>query len=354
MNVDEPKANVKPKRRWIYFLGAVILVLGLAAAWMKRATDPATPGATPFFIRFERVRPLAAVLADLDKKGVLRSYRAARILAVLSRTRTRLPIGTYRIGAGMSTRQVLHALENPIHQMVRLPEHLWAARLARVLDKNHVCEAGDYVRAVHDPAGIFPPPLPFKLRAATLEGYLYPDTYDLPPLIGGAAVVERQLKAFDRKVYTPLGRPKDIERIVTKASLIELEVARDDERSLVSSVIDNRLRKEDDASDRKRVPLPLRFRRMASLVFPRIIARPKGRTTSYRNLGLPPGPICSPSLKSIEAAMHPAQTDYLYYVALPDGHSLFAKTFPEHQKEYREACKAALAQRAKDWAQGHL
>src|ERR1019366_3771452 len=159
-------------------------------------------------MRLDRVRPLAAVLADLDKQGVIRSYRAARILALLSRTRTRLAIGTYRLGAGMDTNQVLTALEFPVHQMVRLPEHFWAARAARVLEKKDVCDAADYVQAVHDPAA-FSADLPFQVNAPSLEGYLYPDTYDLPPLLGASGVVERQLKAFDRKVYEPLGRPKD-------------------------------------------------------------------------------------------------------------------------------------------------
>ena len=348
MNVDEPKAKAKPKLRWIHVLAAVILILAAGGAWLNRATQPASPGAAPFYIRFERIRPLAAVLADLDKQGVIRSYRAARILALLSRTRTRLPIGTYRVGAGMSTRAVLNALEFPIHQMVRLPEHFWAARAAGVLERNHVCDAADYVSAVHDPAS-FADQVPFHINAASLEGYLFPDTYDLPPLIGGRAVVERQLKAFDRKVYTPLGRPKNIQRAVIVASLIELEVARDDERPLVASVIENRLRKhmmlQIDASINYGLGVwrPLRFRDYRET---------KGPYNLYRYAGLPPGPICSPSLKSIEAAMHPAKTDYLYYVALPDGHSLFANTVADHQKNIAKR-KAALAQRAQARSQVH-
>ncbi|MHB8636953.1 MAG: endolytic transglycosylase MltG [Fimbriimonadaceae bacterium] len=344
--MDEPKAKVTRKLRWTHGLGATVLVLALGGLWLNRATQPVDSKATPFYVRFGRARPLSAVLADLDRQGVIRSYRAARILAVLTRMRTRLPVGTYLVGAGMSTGQVLHALAFPVHQMIRLPEHFWAARAARVLEKHQVCDAADYVQAVHDP-GHFAADLPFPVHGSSLEGYLFPDTYDLPPLIGGAAVVERQLKAFDRKVYAPLGRPKDIQRIVTEASLIELEVARDDERPLVASVIENRLRKhmmlQIDASVNYGLGVwrPLKFSDYRNT---------KGPYNLYRHLGLPPGPICSPSLKSIEAAMHPGKTDYLYYVALPNGHSLFAKTFAEHQINIAKR-KAALALRAKARAQ---
>ena len=300
-------------------------------------------------MRLDRVRPLAGVLTDLDKQGVIRSYRAARILALLSRTRTHLAIGTYRVGAGMNTSHVLTALETPVHQMVRLPEHFWATRVAKLLEKKEVCGAADYVRAVNDPAA-FAADLPFQLKGSSLEGYLFPDTYDLPPLIGASAVVERQLKAFDRKVFTPLHQPRDIQRIVTEASLIELEVARDEERPLVASVIENRLRKhmmlQIDASINYGLGVwrPLRLSDYR---------KTKGPYNLYRHAGLPPGPICSPSLKSIEAAMNPAKTEYLYYVALPDGHSLFAKTLPEHQKNIAKR-KAALAARAKERGQVHL
>jgi UPF0755 protein len=317
----------------------------MSGAIFYRATRPAIPGAKPFYIRLDRVRPLADVLADLDRQGVLRSYRATRLLGVLRRNRTRLPVGTYRVGAEMSSSQVLDTLEFPIHQMLRLPQNFWAARLAGFLERNEVCDGTDYVLAVNDPSA-FQNQVSFPLPTRSLEGYLLPDTYDLPPLIGAPAVVERQLKAFERKVYEPLGKPKDLQRILTEASLIQLEVARDEERPLVASVIENRLRKhmalQIDASVNYALGVwrPLTFKDLREA---------NGPYNLYRFKGLPPGPICSPSLKSIEAALKPAKTDYLFYVALPDGHSLFAATWKQHQANIAKR-KAALAQIAKDRA----
>ncbi|HLK14697.1 MAG TPA: endolytic transglycosylase MltG [Fimbriimonadaceae bacterium] len=339
-------AKAKPKIRWVYVLGAAILLVGFGWAWLSRATQPADPGAKPFYVRFDRSRPLAAVLSDLDRQGVIRSYRAARILALLTRARTHVAIGTYRVGAAMSTAQLLRALDSPIHQMVRLSEHLWAARAAGVLEGHEVCKADEYIQAVHSPAS-FASDLPFKVTGSSLEGFLFPDTYDLPPLLGAAAVVERQLKTFDRKVYEPLGRPKNIEQILTKASLIELEVDRDEERPLVASVIENRLKKHMMLQIDASLNYGLGVWRRLRLSDYRTV---KGPYNLYKHFGLPPGPICSPSLKSIEAAMHPAKTEYLFYVALPDHHSLFAKTVQEHEKNVAKR-KAAIAAIAK--AKGH-
>lgn len=329
-------------------MGLIAATLAAGCFWMNRAIQPANPDATPFYLRIDRTRPLASVLADLDRQGVIRSYRAARISALIVRARTRLPVGTYRISAAMDTMAVLIALDNPIHQMVRLPETNWAARTANLLAKKDVCSADDYVKAVHSPSD-FAAALPFPVAAPSLEGYLFPDTYDLPPLIGATAVVERQLRAFVRKVYEQLGRPRDIQRIVTVASLIELEVNRDEERPLVASVIENRLRKhmmlQIDASINYGLGVwrPLRLSDYR---------KTKGPYNLYRHAGLPPGPICSPSLKSIEAAVKPAKTEYLYYVALPDGHSLFAKTLAEHKKNIAKRM-AALAKRAKARGEVH-
>ncbi len=338
-------AKRKSKLRAIRIIIAFWLVFGVCAFMLFTSTRAETPGAKPFYYRVDRVRPLAAILGELDNKGVLKSYRATRILGVLKRSRTRIAVGTYLIGPGMSAGHILDSLESPVHQMLTLPQNLWASRLGKFLERKEVCTADEYVAAAHDPTQ-FQSQVTFPLPKDSLEGYLLPDTYDLPPLIGASAVVERQLKAFERKVWEPLGKPADIQTILTKASLIELEVARDEERPLVASVIENRLKKkmalQIDASVNYALGVwrPLTFKDLREA---------KGPYNLYRAKGLPPGPICSPSLKSIEAAMHPETTNYLFYVALPDGHSLFAATWAEHQKNIAKR-KAALAARAKERA----
>lgn len=335
-------ADARPRRRWPYALAGVALVFAAAGLWLRSASRAVTPGAKAFYVRWERPRPIAAVLYELDRQGILRSYRAARLLALLRRDRTVIPAGTYRVSAGMSALRLLRSLESPVHQMVRLPEHFWAARAAELLETKQVCPAADYIAAVHAP-GRFASELSFPAPVGSLEGYLFPDTYDLPPLIGADAVVERQLRAFEHKVYVPLGKPRDIQRILTVASLIELEVDRDQERPLVASVIENRLRKHMMLQIDASINYGLGVWRPLKLSDYR---KTPGPYNLYRHYGLPPGPICSPGLKSIEAAMHPAKTGFLFYVALPNHHSLFAKTMAEHEKNIarRKAALATLAE----------
>lgn len=337
------KANRRRRIYWALFF--VALVLGGSVAALNRATAAANPGAPSRYIRIAKPTPLAVELARLQASGDLRSYRATRFLALLTRHRPTVTIGTYLIGPGLNSRQMLKALARPIHQTVRMPDYFWAKRAALVLAKHNVCSADDYLAEVADPSA-FAAVVDFPLPPKSLEGYLFPDSYDFPPLLGAREVVEHQLKAFDRKVYEPLGRPADMNRILTIASLIELEVKYDDERPLVSAVIANRLAKK------------MKLRIDASVNYALGVWRPLARRelTSapgpynlYTHDGLPPGPICSPSLKSIEAAMHPAKAPYLFYVAMPDGHSLFATTPEEHEKNVARR-KAALAAQRKSKA----
>jgi UPF0755 protein len=167
----------------------------------------------------------------------------------------------------------------------------------------------------------------FKLPSDSLEGYLYPDTYELPPLLGARGVIVRQLVAFTKKVWEPLQHPKNLHRLLTVASLVELETKMASERPVVAAVIENRLKKG------------MRLQIDASINYGLQKWRPLARSeyqsvdspyNLYRHGGLPPTPICSPTVATIRDSMNPDPHPYLYYVALPDGHSLFSSTYNEH------------------------
>jgi len=324
---------------WVCACLLVGLLIG-GATWLRAETQP-TAAAPAFYIRFERRMPLLDVLGKLQTQNVIRDARAMRLLALLQRRVQGVALGTYLVAPGMDASQVLNSLRNPIVWRIRIPEQNWALRTAHLLEERDVLTADDYVAAVDHPE-LVKNQVTFPIEGATLEGYLFPDTYDLAPITPAADVVNRQLKAFQKKVWDGLGRPANLYRTLIIASLIELEVARDDERPVVAGVIENRLAKG--------MPLELD----ATVCYARqkwgALTRREIRTTrspynTYLNKGLPPGPICSPSVKSILAAMHPAKHDFLYYVAMPDGHSVFAKTEAEHEHNVRVR-KLLLAQAA--------
>ncbi len=308
----------------------ILVLAGIGAfagwSWLQGQISP-TPKGKAFYVRVEQETPLTGVLETLKQDGVVRNPSALALYARIKKRGGAVQTGTYQFNPGMTANQVLLTLRHPVVQMVLIPETNWSARTSRWLQAHQVTSAADYMALVHDPKQ-FQKDVDFPLPQDSLEGYLYPDTYDLPPLIGAKETILRQLKAFQEKVYDPLGKPKDLRRLLIEASMVELEVAKDDERPIVAGVIENRLK----------INMPLQID--ASLLYG--IQKWRALTlrdykeidspyNTYTHKGLPPGPICSPSLKSVEAAMHPATHNYLYYVAEPGtGHHLFAATYPEH------------------------
>lgn len=326
---------MKKRRLRLILFGAVVGGVLACWLWMVRGLTPTAPGA-PFYVRYMTAQRVKAVFHELQNRQVIRDPGAMRVYTFLHRGPNTIPVGTYQFRAGESAQDVLQAIENPIRQMMRIPETNWSMRNANLLAHSDVTTAHDYMALVHDPAA-FKGLVSFPLPKQTLEGYLLPDKYDLPPLLGARAVIDRQLKAFDQKVWKQIGRPKNLQEVVTKASLVELEAGSDQDRAMIAGVIENRLKKN----------MPLQID--ASLLYGigkwrRLYFKDYKDIHSPYNLylhkGLPPTPICSPSLKSIQAAMNPAHHEFLYYVAMPDGQSVFSKTFGEHKKKIQKRLAA--------------
>ncbi|MFZ0662079.1 MAG: endolytic transglycosylase MltG [Acidobacteriaceae bacterium] len=169
-------------------------------------------------------------------------------------------------------------------------------------------------------------------QATTLEGYLFPDTYHFSRHLTPLQEQEAMVRRF-RQVAAQLGLHGDDHRIVTMASLIERETPIPAERPLVASVFVNRMAKGMPLmTDPSVIYAALLDGRYRGKIYMSDLESPSPYNT-YKHTGLPPGPICSPSEGSLKAAMHPAQTDYLYFVAAsadPSGKSRFSATLEEH------------------------
>lgn len=292
------------------------------------------------YIRFDRRLSASEALELLQSQGIVRNALAGRIYRSLNRLPGEVGKGTYIVRPGMTYDQLFRTLQNPVRQMVRLPEAKWASQMAKVIEEKGVGKESEYMAAVEDPhrfAKDFKMPL---ADADTLEGYLFPDTYDLPPLIGAEAAVRRQLNAFESKVMSKVKEPGRLYRALIIASMVELEVAKDSERAVVAGVIENRLQRgmklDIDACINYALQewRPLTRKDIAELDSP---------YNTYKYKGLPPTPICSPSLKSIIAALNPAKHNYLYYVAMPQKYHLFAVTYEEHMRNVARRKQALSA-----------
>ena len=182
--------------------------------------------------------------------------------------------------------------------------------------------------------------------ATSLEGYLFPDTYHFARKFGPAQICAAMVRRF-RTVAGQLGLKGNLHRVVTMASLVERETAVDAERPLVAGVFENRLAKKmplmTDPSVIYGLELDGRWR---GAIYQSDLKLDTPYNT-YLHTGLPPGPVANPGLRSLRAAMEPAKSDYLYFVAAganPQGRSLFASTIEEHERnvaDYRHAVKKA-------------
>ena len=185
-------------------------------------------------------------------------------------------------------------------------------------------------------------------RAPSLEGYLFPATYRFERHTAYAAMLHRMVATFQVQALA-LGITGDTHQLVTLASLVERETPIPSERNVVASVFDNRLAQGMPLETDPTVIYAALLRDQYTGAISRADLQSDSPYNTYLHTGLPPGPICNPGVVSLQAALHPSKTSYLYFVAAgadPLGHSRFSSTLAEHQRNvaaYRAAVKAAAS-----------
>jgi UPF0755 protein len=181
--------------------------------------------------------------------------------------------------------------------------------------------------------------------AKNLEGYLFPDTYRFQRHQPPGQLLAAMVRRF-RQSSASIGLEGDDHRIVTLASLVEKETPVAEDRPLVASVFENRLAKDMPLmTDPTVIYAALLEKQYRGAIYQSDLKRDSAYNT-YRHSGLPPGPICSPGIASLRAAMHPTDSKFLYFVAdaSGSGHSRFATTLEEHERNvsaYRQGLKDA-------------
>jgi UPF0755 protein len=184
-------------------------------------------------------------------------------------------------------------------------------------------------------------------KAASLEGYLFPDTYRLAPNMTPLQILTEMVGHFRHEAQM-LGITQNIPSTVIMASLIERETPVAADRPMVASVFANRLtQKMPLDTDPSVIYAALLEKRYRGTIYASDL-KAESPYNTYLHAGLPPGPICNPGIPSLKAAMHPANSNYLYFVSDPGntGHSLFATTLEQHNQNvaaYRRGEKAASA-----------
>ena len=286
---------------------------------------------------------LRAAAESLSRAGLIKSATFFRLYAKLRGGDRQIRAGTYELRKDLGYGGIYDALTGGkgLVRTVTIPEGFSVAQVVRAVSTKLQVPPESVEAAVRDTA------LRRRLDApaATIDGYLFPDTYTLPEGASAREAITLMVRRFEQ-VWTPqwtarldtIGLTRN--DVMTLASIVEKEARLPEERPVIAGVYMNRLRQGMllQADPTVQYALPSHQTR---LLYRHL--RVKSDYNTYIKKGLPPGPIASPGKPSIVAALYPAQVPYRYFVAFPDGHHEFRATAAQHEAIVRVARKAWAA-----------
>jgi UPF0755 protein len=305
------------------------------AAWRYETTWPKiAAGAPPVRLVVPPGSSAEAIARQLHGLGLVRHPLVFRVLARRRGKGAQLKAGEYALSGPLSLEGILDALArgDVARRELTVPE-------GRSLDEIAVLVAGEglalepFLTAAHDPA----PVRDLDPAATDLEGYLFPDTYDVPQSPEAPRALVRRMAERFREVISPelgriAGKGMTVRQVVTLASIVELETASADERPRIAAVFRNRLEKGMPLQTDPSIIYALRRAgRWDGNIRKRDLDIDSPYNT-YRRAGLPPGPLGSPGREAILAVLDPAETKELYFVSRNDGTHQFSETLVEHNR----------------------
>jgi UPF0755 protein len=273
------------------------------------------------------------IASDLQKMGLIKSSTFFQIYSALSLQHSRLQAGDYELSPRMSTYQIVKRIArgDSIKNRVVVLEGWDVADIDKYLQSKKICKKGEFLTLIKNDYSKEFDFLADKPKGVDLEGYLFPDTYEVAENATCEDVLSVMLTNFNSKLTPELRtevakQKKRIFDIVTMASLIEKEVRTLADKKIVSGILWKRIS----------VGMPLQLDATINYITgksdPAVAIKDtyiSSPYNTYRNKGLPKGPISEPGLDSIIAAIYPTETKYWYY--LTDGKTIFSETFKQHE-----------------------
>lgn len=312
---------------------AVMLVMGVifAALLYQYATTPASASQDGQVVEIKPGMTLKQVAHLLADKELLSEPSTFMLYTYLQGEQNHIQAGEYRFSPSMPPRDILEALTSGMAVLytVTIPEGYRITDIAGLLEAKGLVDKPAFIEATRNRELLESLHIP----SGSLEGYLYPETYKFSKAGGARRIVQTLLDTFKERVLQP-ERVQQAEamqftfhEIVTLASLIEKETGLGKERKLISSVFHNRLAKK------------MRLQTDPTVIYAMVNfdgnIRKKDLSidspyNTYKHFGLPPGPIASPGLESIQAALDPEESDFLYFVSRKDGSHQFSTNYKDH------------------------
>ena len=287
------------------------------------------------------------IASELKTAGVIRSADAFLVWHYLHRGRS-MKAGEYAFVSSANVPEVMERIARGdfLVRTVTVPEGYTMYDIADAVEEAGVGSSEDFLKEAHSETALI---ADFAPKAVSLEGYLFPDTYQFNRTQSMKDVVETMVRRF-RKEAAALNIPKsapdsNVQKLVTMASIIEKETGAPGERGLVASVYYNRLDKKIALDADPSVIYAHLLNGTYSGALHHSDMSINSPYNTYRFAGLPPGPIGNPGRLALEAALHPATSDFYYFVSDGKGHHRFAKSLHEHNQNVVAFRRAVAEQR---------
>ncbi len=332
------------KKITIYFLFFILLFFVWGIYLAKNSTDSEN---NLFLV--ERGQNLFEIASNLEKEGIIKNRIFFNFYVFLRTSQNKLQAGQYSLNSSMSIKEIGDKIisGDTAKTVITIPEGWNLRDIGWYFENQGMFQAEELFELVGFPLINYsvntdlPKPKDFSLdynflknkpKNISLEGYLFPDTYEIVPGTELEEIVRKMLANFNKKLREELKKEiqkqdKSIFEIITMASLIEKEVRTLKDKKIVSGILWKRLSAgiglHIDATityitDKKSVKVSKQETEIDSLY------------NTYKYRGLPLGPISNPGLQSIEAAIYPESSDYWYYLSTPEGETIFSRTLEEH------------------------
>ncbi len=313
----------------LFFLSAMIFFLWFGLYFVQ----PADPAGSEQVVMVEDGMSLRQVATGLEEKGIIKNRTFFLLWARLKGYGGRIKSGEYSLGPAMAPVKIFDLLTRGaiVTHSITFPEGLTAEQMGEILERNqdiHV-EKSAFLSLAHDPAVV----KKYGISSASLEGYLYPDTYQFSRSQSPESIIDVMVSRFNEVVLPLKERIGEsgmrLEQVVTLASIVEKETGRAEERPLIASVFLNRIKRG------------MRLDSDPTVIYGienfngNLTRDDLRRYTPYNTYvikGLPTGPICNPGIESIRAVLYPDDTNYLYFVSKNDGSHYFSRSLEEHNR----------------------
>lgn len=305
-----------------------LFVVLLAACGSGKGTGPTQPVQVPPGASF------AQITDSLENRGIVKFAPGFRLYARLKGADSRVRPGTYGFKRGQSWSSILEdfRLGRVLTAKLVVPEGFSLDKISKRIAEVSQRDSATILDVLTDDSVASK----YGVPGPTLEGYLYPATYDFPVGVHLDTVIKRLVSTYKR-YWTPARQARadslklSEREVITLASIVEKEAKRPEEMPTISSVYHNRLRIKYPLQADPTVQYALGSHR-ARLLYRDIRAARDNPYNTYVIRGLPPGPIGSPSTRAIDAVLYPPETKYLYFVARPDGSHIFTNSLNDHNR----------------------